>query len=65
MLFDFMHIFLKNLKKMKFLQYRTFLECVLFHISYTSALFLFIDYVLEPGVHRFFVLFSVLFDKPS
>ena len=62
MLFGFMHIFLKNYKKnMKFFQYRTFLECVLFQISDIMALFFFIDLVLEPGFHRYFVTFFCRF----
>lgn len=61
MLFDFIHIVQKNHKKMKFFQYRTFLECALFHISCIIVLFFFTDLVLELGFHRYVALFSVVF----
>ena len=63
MLFDFIYIVQKNHKNMKFFQYRTFLECALFHISCIIVLFFFIDLVLEPGVLRYVALFSVVFDQ--
>lgn len=61
MLFDFIHIVQKNHKKMKFFQYRTFLECALFHISCIIVLFFFIDLVLELGFHRYVALFLSFF----